>query len=97
MGNVKKQNTLTVKLGDKDIVSKPFDFEALCLINDAHGRGESGAVNLGHYALPHMFKGTAVTDEVLNTLSIPERGKLCAEIFGMYIEALTEINKNAKN
>ena len=30
------QHTLTFKHENKKYVSKPFDFEAMCIINDAH-------------------------------------------------------------
>ena len=30
------QHTLTFKHDNKKYVSKPFDFEAMCIINDAH-------------------------------------------------------------
>ena len=30
------QHTLTFKHDNKKSVSKPFDFEAMCIINDAH-------------------------------------------------------------
>ena len=42
------QHTLTFKHDNKKYVSKPFDFEAMCIINDAHNdENKNGPLNRG--------------------------------------------------
>lgn len=41
------QHTLTFKHDNKKYVSKPFDFEAMCIINDAHNdENKNGPLNI---------------------------------------------------
>ena len=41
------QHTLTFTVDKKKYVSKPFDFEALCIINDAHhDEKKTGPLNI---------------------------------------------------
>ena len=96
---MKKQQVLSVRLGDKEIVSKPFDFEALCRINDAHASEEvNGIVNYGRAAVSYMFEGTVLTDETLASLPIEENIRLCAEVWEMYVAAMGKAaQKKGKN
>ena len=94
---MKKQKTVKIKLGDNIVVSKPFDFEALCLINDVHGKGSVGKVNLGYAALAYMFEGTEVTQSVLDALPMTEKAAICTKIADFYIETLSEAGKYSKN
>ena len=94
---MKKQKTVKIKLGNNTVVSKPFDFEALCLINDVHGRGNTGMVSLGRAALSHMFEGTEVTESVIESLPIAEKTAICVKIAEFYMETIREANKHSKN
>ncbi len=92
---MKKQKTIKIKLGDNMVVSKPFDFEALCLINDKHGSGSAGLVVLGSAALAYMFEGTEVTQSVLDALPMDEKVALCMKIASFYTETIASANKHA--
>lgn len=94
---MKKQKTVKIKLGDNIIVSKPFDFEALCLINDVHSREQNGLVNLGYAALAYMFEGTEVTQSVLDALPMDIKAAICTKIAEFYIETINAAAKQAKN
>ena len=94
---MKKQKTVKIKLGDNIIVSKPFDFEALCLINDVHGKGSSGMINLGYAALSYMFEGTEVTQSVLDALPMDIKAAVCTKIADFYIDTINEAGKQSKN
>ena len=94
---MKKQKTVKIKLGDNIVVSKPFDFEAMCLINDVHGKGASGMINLGYPALAHMFEGTEVTQSVLDALPMDIKAAICTKIAEFYIETINAAAKQAKN
>lgn len=89
---MKKQKTLTLKVGEKNIASNPFDFEAMCLVNDEQFKGR-GSIACGRSAIPYMFQGTAVTDAVLDTLSIEVITKMSLEVWGFYLDALASVNK----
>lgn len=91
------QNTVTIKINDKEVQSKPFDFKAYSMINNIHCRGNQGAATLCYDALVYMFRDTAATFEYIETLSIPERAVLCDKVFDLYAENVKEINETLKN
>ncbi len=88
----KKQQTVSIKLGNNKIVSKPFDFEAMCKINEVHGKGNIGLISLGNAALSYLFEGTEVTDSVIEALPMNERSALCMAIAHMYLDVIAEAN-----
>lgn len=87
----KIQKTLTVRLNGKTIVSKPFDFEAACLVDDMRYNGSGGLVgrmHLGKNAVSHMFEGTELTASEIEKLNFAERKRLCEEAADMYFDSL---------
>ncbi len=87
------QHTLTFTKDDKKYVSKPFDFEAMCIINDAHNSGDAhGPLSICRGALDYMFEGTQATQDVIDAMDIGERSKLCIKLWGFYIDALSSKN-----
>lgn len=88
------QQTLTIKNEKKTIVSKPFDFETMCIINDAHNdETRKGPLNYCKEALNYMFEGTEATQAVIDKLDAGTRSRLCIEIWKMYMDALTGKNE----
>ena len=88
------QHTLTFTKGKTKYVSKPFDFEAMCIINDAHNNEEkNGPLNICREAVDYMFEGTDATQEVINLLAPGTRAKLCTQLWNFYVEALTSKNE----
>ena len=84
------QHTLTFKHDNKKYVSKPFDFEAMCIINDAHNdENKNGPLNICRDAVDYMFEGTEATQDIINSLDVNTRSRLCIELWKFYIEALT--------
>ena len=50
------QHTLTFVKDKVKYVSKPFDFEAMCIINDAHNdENKKGPLSICRDALDYMF------------------------------------------
>ncbi len=87
------QKTLTITVDKKKITSKPFDFEAMCLINDTHNDEKAkGPLSMCRDAVDYLFEGVA-TQEVINALDLNTRTKLCITLWGMYIDALTVKNE----
>ena len=88
------QHTLTFKAAGKKYVSKPFDFETMCIINDAHNdREKRGPLNICRDAVDYMFEGTEATQDVINSLDIKERTRLCIELWGFYVDVLSSKNE----
>ncbi|MDD6484887.1 MAG: hypothetical protein PUF72_10040 [Clostridiales bacterium] len=85
------QHVLSFKVGDNKYVSKTFDFEALCLINDAHicGSGQ-GPMRICSAAVDYMFEGTDATPEIIAGLDAFERARLCSRLWDFYTEAISQ-------
>lgn len=89
------QHTLTFTNKKNKYVSKPFDFETMCIINDAHNNGDTkGPLNICRNAVDYMFEGTDATQDIIDSLDASERSRLCLELWGFYVEALS--SKKAK-
>lgn len=84
------QQVLTVEYGGEMIISKPFDFETMCIMDDTDG----GMLRKGMSAVSYMFEGTKVTDAVIDMLSSEERAKLSMTVCKWFKE---EMGKAAKN
>ena len=87
------QHTVTFTHNNKKYVSKPFDFEAMCIINDVHnGTTKRGPLNICRQALDYMFEGTEATQDIIEAMDVKERTRLCIELWGFYAEALSSKN-----
>lgn len=87
------QHTLTFTAGGKKYVSRPFDFETMCIINDAHNdREKRGPLNICRGAVDYIFEGTDATQEIIDSLDAAARTKLCVKLWEFYIEALSSKN-----
>lgn len=88
------QHTLTFTIDKKKYISKPFDFETVCLINDAHNdESKKGPLNMCRDAVDYMFEGTEATQDVINSLDVNTRTRLCLALWEMYIDAITSKNE----
>ncbi len=82
-------NTLSFTLDKKKYTSKPFDFEAFCLVNDKHIEKDAKSVyRICSDAVGYMFDGTDAAGDVLAALAPGEYAKLCREVWDMYADAL---------
>lgn len=85
---------LTVEKDGQQISSKPFDFEAMCLINDIHSHNaDQGTLRMGARAVSHLFEGTGVTDEDIEKLSVQKRTAMSLQVWNWYCMEL-ESQKN---
>lgn len=88
------QHTLTFNSGDTKYVSRPFDFETMCIINDAHNDKEKrGPLNICRDAVDYMFEGTDATQDIIDKLDVQTRTKLCISLWGFYVDALSSKNE----
>ena len=94
MGGAIMQHTLTFTVDKKKYVSKPFDFETMCVINDAHNdETKRGPLNICRAALDYIFEGTDATQDVIDALPPGVRAKLCVKLWNFYVEALSAKNE----
>ncbi len=88
------QNILSFTQGKKKYVSKPFDFETMCIINDAHNEpSKKGPLTKCREAVDYMFEGTEATQDVINSLDVTTHTRLCLDLWQMYVDVIS--GKNA--
>ena len=88
------QNTISFELEGKKYVSKPFDFEAFCLINEAHVNSQEARASiyrLGGAAIDHMFEGTEATQDVIDKLPTAQRAKLALAVWEIYAAEIKNV------
>ena len=78
-----EQSVLTIKIGRGKIISKHWDFEALCLIDD--NIEKNGVIAKCINSVSYLFEGTSATDEYLLSLSPKRIYELCETVWGWYI------------
>lgn len=78
------------------IVSKPFDFECMCIIDDERSEG-AGAMRSGISALNYLFEGSAITGEALKSIDWEHLITMTRKVYGWYIEELTKAREFEKN
>ena len=87
------QHILDFEFDGKKYVSKPFDFETMCIVNDAHNSmKQRGPLNICRNAVDYMFEGTDATQDVIDGLDVSVRTKLCLKVWELYCEAVPEKN-----
>lgn len=88
------QHTLTFTKNKTKYVSKPFDFEAMCIINDAHNDDtKNGPLNICRDAVDYLFEGTDATNDIIASLDTSVRARLCITLWGFYVDALSSKNE----
>lgn len=90
------QKVLTFTFDKKKYVSKPFDFEAFCLINENHLSGKySGKARCCSEAVEYMFEGTDATSDIIKAAGTSIKNSMCNKLWEFYNEVLEESSKNA--
>ena len=82
--------TIKFKYDGKSYESKPFDFKAMCLVNEGHNdENRKGPLMMCHEAVKYMFEGT---EAPLNEIKPGAMAKLCTAVWNIYIAELSEKN-----
>lgn len=89
------QRTLSIEHDGETIVSKSFDFETACLVDDVRFQGGKGIMSMCKDAVDYMFEGTKATQAVIEGLDIKTRNELCYQVWDFYMNAL--MGKNAES
>lgn len=88
------QHVLSFEKDKEKYVSKPFDFEAMCMINDAHNdNSKKGPLTICRDAVDYLFEGTQATQDVIDSLDLNVRSEMCIKLWGFYVEALATKNE----
>lgn len=91
------QETLNVAIDGKKIISNPFDFETMCIIQDKHmGGSKSGTYNMCYDAVLYLFEGK-VTEKQIEALPLNMKCALCDKLWEIYYNTATEAREAAKN
>ncbi len=91
------KKTLSFTADGREYISKPFDFEAMCLVNDNHIAGKrQGPLRMCRDALEYMFDGV-IAGGTLEAADISVIARLCMEVWDMYAEALAAGGKKEKS
>lgn len=81
-----KNNTVSFKSGGEVIRSRPFDFEAMCMINDRHITGEKeGPMRMCRDAAEYLFDGA----EEFRALEPGAMAAVCMDVWDLYADALS--------
>lgn len=87
-----EQRVLVIKAGKGKIISKPWDFEAMCRYDDHRGEGMGAAIGAVYY----LFEGTTATEEYLGRIGKERLTELCRQVQVWYYKDLMEaIDQNA--
>lgn len=91
-----EQRVLCLHIDKEKIVSKPWDFEAMCLVDDAR-RKQGGDLSMGKEAVSYLFEGTSATENVLKTAPAAEMATACKKVCRWYVEDMAVASKNAQS
>lgn len=100
------QRVLSFTFNKKKYVSKTWDFEAFCRVQDMHLKKEydkdgnvigpytDSIARIGSGAVDYLFEGTEATQDILDA-AVVKKNVMCRKVFHWYLEDLNEI-KNAE-
>lgn len=89
------QRVLTFKSGKRNFISKPWDFEAMCRVQEAQLSGAKGIGVTGGNAVDYLFEGTDATQDVLNA-AIVEKMDMCRTVIDWYYKDMAELKKKTE-
>ncbi len=89
------QRVLCFRINKKFIVSKPWDFEAMCLIDDQRENGIN--IEACKDALYYLFEGTEVTDEVIEKIPPDIMFSMLKKLFIWYLSDVKLITGKSSN
>ena len=91
------QRVLTFTYNKKKYTSKPWDFEAMCLVQEAQLSGAKGVCKTGGDAVDYLFEGTEATPDILNA-ALPEKWNMCNTVIDWYFDDMKKLEEiTAKN
>lgn len=91
-----EQRVLSLEVDGNKIISKPWDFEAMCLVDDERNEGK-GNLSMAKNAVAYLFEGTDATEEVLNSAPPATLATFCQKVCNWYVSDMSQAVKNAQS
>ena len=89
------QRVLTFTVNKKKYVSKPWDFEALCRVQEEQIKQETNSVGrICSNAVDYLFEGTEATQDILDAATAAKMS-MCRKVWEWYLEDMSAV-KNAE-
>ena len=91
------QRVLTFVYKKKKYVSKPWNFQAVCLINAKQAESKTEKVDVLETcrdAVDYLFEGTEATQDILDA-AVSSKVRMCNEVFRWFIDDLTGKNEES--
>ena len=89
-----EQSVLYIKIGRGKIISKHWDFEALCLIDD--NIEKNGIIAKCINSVSYLFEGTSATDEFLLSLPPKRIYEMCSTVWSWYLRDILTLQADKK-
>lgn len=88
------QRVLTFTVNKKKYISKPWDFEALCRVQEIHTAKTTNSLGrLCGSAVDHLFEGTEATQDILDT-AVADKMRMCREVWTWYLEDMNSLKNS---
>lgn len=92
------QQVLSFTQDGKKYISRVFDFEAFCRINERHlSKDLKGVPTICAPVIDYMFEGTEADEEVLSKLDVHEKFLMCKKLWDWYGDAIGPEDGKEKN
>ncbi len=89
------QRVLSFTHNKKKYISKAWDFEAMCRVQEIHIKRETDSIGrICGSAVDYLFEGTQATQDILDA-STAEKMRMCREVWNWYLEDMTVKNEEA--
>ena len=93
-----EQRVLEIKKDDQTIISKEWDFEAMCIVDDVRASNpEAGKLRMTNDAIHYLFTGTNATNEVIKGLTVEDHATLALKVFNWYLNDIDKALKNVQS
>ncbi|MCI8521189.1 MAG: hypothetical protein HFE51_10435 [Clostridia bacterium] len=89
------QRVLSFTANKKKYISKPWDFEAMCRVQEIHIKQETNSIGrICGNAVDYLFEGTQATQDIIDA-SPADKMRMCREVWAWYLEDMTAKNEEA--
>lgn len=99
MADIKKnvQETITIEVDGQKVVSRVFDFETMCLVQNKHYSGDrNGSYNMCGDAIPYLFE-SKLTEKQIEDIPYITKCAMSEKIWGIYYDSFSRSKAEAKN
>ncbi len=89
------QRVLSFTDNKKKYISKAWDFEAMCRVQEIHVKRETDSIGrICSGAVDYLFEGTQATQDIIDA-NPADKMRMCREVWTWYLEDMTVKNEEA--